>query len=74
MYYLFDFKCRECGHKFEELADPNDHETACKKCGYPSDRLISAPRSKLDPISGDFPGATLRWERQHELASKRKID
>jgi putative FmdB family regulatory protein len=63
---LYDFKCRECGEKFEAFAKLLDRETTCKLCGGTADRLISAPRAKLDPISGDFPGATLRWEKQHE--------
>ena len=68
MRYLFDFLCSECGTKFEELSDPAERVTACKKCGYPAHRLISAPHIKLDPVSGDFPGATLKWEKEHERA------
>jgi len=68
---LFDFRCRECGTKFEDLVKSDEHTTACKSCGGLSDRLISAVRAKLDPISGDFPGATLKWERLHEEAGRK---
>jgi putative FmdB family regulatory protein len=29
---IYDFKCRECGHRFEELVRLND-TTDCPKCG-----------------------------------------
>lgn len=72
MYIMYDFRCQDCDTKFEALVQPSEHEVTCRECGSIATRLISAPRAKLDPISGDFPGATLRWERQHEAAAKRR--
>ena len=35
---------------------------------------MSAPRSKLDPHSGDFAGATIKWakQRQKQIEIERK--
>jgi putative FmdB family regulatory protein len=71
MYIIFEYQCRTCGLKFESLEDRDCFETACKECGSPANRVISAPRAKLDPISGDFPGATYKWERMHEQAGRK---
>ena len=70
MYIIYDFKCRDCGNVFESMEQNTVHEIACKACGGPSDRQISPVRSKLDPVSGDFPGATYKWERDHERAGR----
>ena len=61
MYRLYDFKCLN-GHVFEALATEDQHIIRCE-CGYSARRIISPIRSKLDPISGDFPDATRRWAR-----------
>jgi hypothetical protein len=61
MFRLYDFKC-PCGQAFEELVTP-DHMTTRCACGEEATRLVSAPRAKLDPISGDFPDATRRWAK-----------
>ena len=60
MKRLYDFKCPN-DHVTESLVD-SDHTTAkCKVCSKDAIRLVSAPSIGLDPISGDFPGATARW-------------
>lgn len=70
MYIMFDFRCSGCGSTFEKLVTRDVHQAQCPKCGGGAARQISPVRAKLDPISGDFPGATYRWERQHEKAAK----
>jgi len=35
-------------------------------------KLISPVRTKLDPISGDFMGATRKWERNREQKLKQE--
>lgn len=61
---LFDFQCED-GHVKERLVSSSTHETVCE-CGKPARRTISPVRSKIDPISGHFPGATMKWERMRE--------
>ena len=39
---LYEFKCRACGHRFDELVKLNE-TASCPKCGDPgSERLFSA--------------------------------
>lgn len=71
---IYSYNC-ECGHHFDKLQKMADRETAeCPECGATANQKITPVRCKLDPISGDFPGATMQWERQHKekLAQERK--
>ena len=69
MRRLFDFQCPD-NHITESLVATNVTEHPCKICMKPAKRLISPVRAKLDPISGDFPGATMKWAR--DRAEKQK--
>lgn len=49
---IFDFKCRQCGHRFEELVR-GDQTPACPKCAavnaereFPLSVAVSTPKSK----------------------------
>lgn len=64
MRKIYDVRCQECDTKEEVFAEL-DATHRCD-CGGEMKRLVGAVRSALDPISGDFPGATLAWAREHE--------
>jgi|TARA_R110000822_G_scaffold43512_2_gene117365 hypothetical protein len=66
---LFDFKCGR-DHVTEKLVKSDVKEITCPVCKNKALRQISAVRSKLDHISGDFPGATMKWARQREQQIK----
>ena len=66
---LFDFKC-DSNHVTEKLVKSDTTDIECPVCGNKALRQISAVRSKLDHISGDFPGATMRWVKQREQKIK----
>jgi hypothetical protein len=66
---LFDFKC-DSNHVTEKLVKSDTTDIECPVCGNKALRQISAVRSKLDHISGDFPGATMRWAKQREQKIK----
>ena len=66
MLRLYDFGCPNCGHTYETMVDVDVRTDTCPECARETSRLISAVRCKLDPISGDFPGATMKWARAHE--------
>jgi hypothetical protein len=68
MRKLFDFRCEE-NHYTEKYIDDSVTEVECRACGKKAVRVISPVRSLLDPIKGDFPGATMRWAREHEKAA-----
>ena len=63
-------------HIFEAFVDKDKNPSpVCPKCGELSNWvLVSAPKVNLDACSGDFPGATARWERvrAEKLAQERK--
>lgn len=73
---VFDFKCSE-GHINEAFVktDEVDNIRPCPDCGGDSSRIISAPTVVLDPISGAFPGATMKWarDRQQKIKKERKV-
>lgn len=73
MYRYFDFQCAK-GHVTEHLVESDTTSLECPHCGNEAMRLISAPRIALDGISGDFPSATSKWERnrQSHIAWERK--
>lgn len=64
MLKLFDFRCPD-GHVEEHLVNGEADTVRCT-CGLEATRMITGTRTKLDPISGDFPGATIKWAREHE--------
>lgn len=68
---LFDFKCPN-NHIEERFVQSDIREVKCSLCDKIAERIISPVATKLDGISGDFPGAAIKWARQHEKASKSK--
>ncbi|UCC43618.1 MAG: zinc ribbon domain-containing protein [Candidatus Zixiibacteriota bacterium] len=39
---LFDFRCDDCGHKFEELTGADDYQVMCPNCSSrKTSRLLS---------------------------------
>jgi putative FmdB family regulatory protein len=72
---MYDYYCYKCDKNFEALRKLEDRDLAsCPTCHDTCRKIPSATRSKLDPISGDFPGATAKWEKNHieKLAQERK--
>ena len=71
MRVLYDFQCPD-GHITESLVNRGDPSAQCKECGKQAKRIISPIRTYLDPVSGDFPGATAKWERQRKQKIKQE--
>jgi len=61
---VFDFRCRN-DHVVEHFVDAGIEEVECH-CGAMGKRQVAAPRSKLEPFTGAFPGAADKWERNRE--------
>jgi len=57
---MFDYHCRNCGNKFEELvftASTPDSEITCPECAKnDSERLLSAPMVSTGGSSASFTG------------------
>jgi hypothetical protein len=73
MIRVYDFRCSN-GHVVEHFIDHDCHAVQCPHCDQLALRMLPAPRSALDPISGHFPGATMGWERKRDekMAAERK--
>lgn len=73
MRRIFDFKCSN-DHIFEAFVDSECKEMGCRECDDVAVRVISPVRSVLDPISGSFPGATMKWarDRQRKIKQERR--
>ena len=62
---IYEYRCKKCVTVFEAWVKMSDRLLSdCPECGTTCDMKISAVRSMLDPISGDFPGATMSWEKK----------
>ena len=65
MRLIYDFEC-ENGHRFEALVHAAVTDTPCRFCATHASRLLPAPRSRLEGITGAFPSAYDKWTRMHE--------
>ena len=66
---MFDFKCEE-GHTTERFIDTTIESVECEVCGEKAVKIISPVACKLDAISGDFPGESIKWARKHENSTQ----
>ncbi len=75
MALLFDFECAG-GHIEEHFVSSDTRVVECPHCRRPANRIQSPVRSALDPISGDFNGATDKWmkNRAQKLKQERKAN
>lgn len=70
MRKIFDVQCESCSEVTEVFGRDHD-EFRCGACGAPAKRIISPVRCKLEGYSGSFPGAHMKWVREHEKAGKK---
>jgi len=68
MIKVYDFRCTN-GHLFEEFVDKDTTVSRCG-CGANATRVVSATKCVLDGSSPDFPGAHMKWVREHEEAGR----
>ena len=70
---LYEYRCRTDG-VFEAWKPLDErYEAPCPKCGRLCPKILSAPRVKLDPLSGDFPGATMSWTKKREEKMRQEV-
>lgn len=70
MRRIYDVRCTSCS-KISEVFGRATDEFRCGACDAPANRIISPVKCKLEGTSGDFPGAAMKWEREHTKAGKR---
>jgi len=75
MRAMYEYCCED-SHITERYRESECTTTECEVCGKDAVKIISAVRSKLDPISGDFLGATRKWmkNRSQKLQQERKAN
>jgi len=71
MRRIYDARCTSCNEITEVFGREND-EFRCGTCGSPAKRIVSPVRCSLEGTSGSFPGAAMKWEREHAKAGQRK--
>lgn len=64
MRKILDARCVDCGHVQEEFGYLDD-TFRCGSCGGEAKRIISPIKCQLEGVSGSFPGAAMKWERDH---------
>ena len=69
MYKVFDFRCTN-GHVFEEFVEGTVTTTRCG-CGANAAKMVSAPSFHLNGSDGSFPGAHMKWVKEHEKAGRK---
>ena len=74
MIRVFDFECSSCGYIDEVFVNSDKRISHCSQCSQQSHRLLAAPINKLEPHSGEFAGATMKWarQRQKQIETERK--
>ena len=69
MFKVYDFRC-DNGHVTEEFVESSVTASRCG-CGADSTRMVSAPSFHLNGSDGSFPGAHMKWVREHEKAGSK---
>ena len=70
MRQILDVRCDSCSH-VEEVFGRREDSFRCGACGAPSKRIISPVKCQLEGVSGDFPGASFKWKREHNAAGRK---
>lgn len=65
---LYDFRCEEHGI-FERLAPSGAKVAECTECGKLGQRVVTAPKFRLDGTDPAFPTAWDKWGRDHERSA-----
>lgn len=63
---VHDYSCNSCGHVTEVFSYSPWPTIPCSRCGGEAVKQLSAPRAKLEGVTGAFPGAAMAWERKRE--------
>lgn len=64
MRVILDARCTSC-NQIDEVFGHREDAFRCTYCGGVAKAIISPVRCKLEGASGDFPGAAMKWAREH---------
>ena len=65
MLKIRDFRCDHCGYTSETMSG-NSPSPQCHECGGPTRYIVSGTSFTLEGVSGDFPGASFKWEKKRD--------
>jgi putative FmdB family regulatory protein len=68
---LYDFKCRKCGHRFEELVRVND-DAVCPKCGAPNAERQFSPSAAVSTDKSRKRTASIARRRANAIGKEKK--
>lgn len=69
MIKVYDFRCSN-GHHFEQFVDERTETSRCG-CGANGKRIQSATKCILNGADAGFPGAAMKWAKDHEKAARK---
>ena len=70
MRRIYDVRCTKCNEITEVFGRAED-DFRCGACSAPAKTIVSPGNFTLDGTSGDFPGAAIKWARDHERRAKK---
>lgn len=65
---IYEFVCRDCGHKFEEMVKPEDAAPHCPHC-QSENTFRACSQGHLDPrmgIDGSMPTMADKWAKRRK--------
>lgn len=71
MRRIYDVRCTSCDN-IDEVFGLRDDAFRCTVCQSESKPIISPVKCQLDGTSGDFPGAAMKWARDHERGAQKR--
>lgn len=70
MRRIYDARCTSCNEVTEVFGRESD-DFRCGACGSPAKRIVSPVTCQLEGTSGSFPGAAIKWARDHERRAQK---
>jgi predicted nucleic acid-binding Zn ribbon protein len=70
MRQILDVRCTKC-NEITEVFGRRDDSFRCGACDSEAKRIISPVKCQLEGVSGHFPDAAARWEREHNAAGRK---
>lgn len=70
MRRIYDARCTSCDEITEVFGRESD-DFRCGACGSPAKRIVSPVNFQLEGVSGNFPGAAIKWARDHERRAQK---
>ncbi len=67
MRRIYDARCTDTSCKeITEVFGRESDDFRCGACGSPAETIVSPGHFVLEGVSGDYPGAAIKWKRDHE--------